>query len=149
MTSNIRDWPHLKSEKIIRDRAAKLSSAHLDMLAKLVDIRVETGMTQSDVAGIMGVSQQRISALEQYDADPKLSTIRRYANAVGALIDIDTEADDAPTDDPAADFGWTSVQVQLAPTFSPIRSGHTRGGSWSDMTSLAAESKRTDFALVA
>ena len=64
------------------------------MMSSLVDIRVERGMTQRDVAEIMGVAQQRVSALEAYDANPSLESIRRYANAVGAVFHTAVILDD-------------------------------------------------------
>ncbi|MDN5558781.1 MAG: helix-turn-helix domain-containing protein [Ruaniaceae bacterium] len=39
------------------------------------------------MAKLLGVSQQAINKFERYDSDPKLSTIRRYANAVGVLVE--------------------------------------------------------------
>lgn len=44
-------------------------------------------MTQDDLALILEVTRQRVSRMEQYDSNPRLETIRRYANAVGARID--------------------------------------------------------------
>lgn len=83
MTS-LNQWPHLANSTLIRERAKHLSQDHRQLMAELVKARVEVGMSQSDIAEIMGVTQQRVSQLEKYDADPKLSTVRRYANAVGA-----------------------------------------------------------------
>ena len=57
------------------------------MISDLVGIRIERGMTQEDVALMLGVTRQRVSRMEQYDSNPRLETIRRYANAVGARIE--------------------------------------------------------------
>jgi len=80
-------WAHLSTSETIRKRAKSLSQSHRQMISDLVDIRVERGMTQDDVALILGVTRQRVSRIEQYDSNPRLDTIRRYANAVGARID--------------------------------------------------------------
>lgn len=52
----------------------------------LVSSRERRGMLQQDVADCLGVTQATISAFERYDNDPKLSTIRRYALAIGAMV---------------------------------------------------------------
>lgn len=44
-------------------------------------------MTQKQVADLLGISQQAVTKLERYDSDPKLSSLRRYANAVGAIVE--------------------------------------------------------------
>lgn len=63
------------------------------MRAHLVRIRREAGLTQADVAELLGVTRQAVHKIERYDADLKLSTIERYANAVGALVFHRVEAD--------------------------------------------------------
>jgi len=56
------------------------------LLRDLVARRVAQRLTQSDVGQRMGVTQPAVAAFERAGADPKLSTIRRYASAVGALV---------------------------------------------------------------
>lgn len=46
-------------------------------------IREEIGMTQSQLASLMGVSQPSIANLEKKGADIKLSTLHRYFDALG------------------------------------------------------------------
>lgn len=55
------------------------------LLSELVELRRKT-MTQQDVADRLGISRPAVAAFERYDADPKLSTVRRYALAVRAYI---------------------------------------------------------------
>lgn len=52
----------------------------------LLRAREENGQTQQDVADLMGVTQPTVASFERYDNDPKLSTVRRYANAVGVIV---------------------------------------------------------------
>ncbi len=54
--------------------------------ANLLRAREENGQTQQDVADLMGVTQPTVASFERYDNDPKLSTVRRYANAVGVVV---------------------------------------------------------------
>jgi len=69
--------------------ADDLIDGHADLLTNLVALRKKHGLTQAEVAERMGVSQPTVAAFERYDANPKLSTIRRYALAVGAGITHD------------------------------------------------------------
>jgi transcriptional regulator with XRE-family HTH domain len=56
-----------------------------NLLAELIEIRRQRA-TQEQVAEILGVSQATVSAFERLGNDPKLSTIRRYAKAIGVMI---------------------------------------------------------------
>ncbi|MEV8183380.1 helix-turn-helix transcriptional regulator [Specibacter sp. NPDC078692] len=55
------------------------------LLSELVELRRRT-MTQQDVATRLGISRPAVAAFERYDADPKLSTVRRYALAIRAFV---------------------------------------------------------------
>lgn len=68
-------------------RANTLVENDLSMLRTLYHLRVALGLSQDDVAKRLGVTQPAIASFERYDNDPKLSTIRRYAHAIGALIE--------------------------------------------------------------
>lgn len=76
-------------------RARALQAAYRDMMEKLVDLRDEHGMSQTDVANRMGVSQSAVAQFERYDANPTLATIRRYALAVEAEVEIRVTSDRA------------------------------------------------------
>lgn len=66
--------------------AGALSEEHLKLMDELVNQRVEAGLSQDDVASRMGVTQPTVSSIEKLGSDLKLSTVRRYALAVGAMI---------------------------------------------------------------
>lgn len=70
----------------IEQLAMFLADADSDMRAKLVELRKKSGLNQTEVGRRMGISQESVAAFERYDNDPKLSTIRRYALAVGARL---------------------------------------------------------------
>lgn len=55
------------------------------LLTGLVSLRRKT-MTQEELAERLGVSLESVKAFERYDADPRLSTVRRYAFALRARI---------------------------------------------------------------
>lgn len=79
------DIAHLES------LADSLIESHDRLMRDLVALRRKHDLTQSVVADRMGVSQPSVAAFERYDANPTLSTIRRYALAVGASIEHDVE----------------------------------------------------------
>ena len=53
----------------------------------LVRARKAAGMSQRDVAAALGIKQSSVAGFESHDNDPRLSTIRRYALAVGAHVE--------------------------------------------------------------
>jgi len=53
---------------------------------RLKDARVLAGLSQRALATILGVSQQAVAKVERTGSDPKLSTLRAYASAVGLQI---------------------------------------------------------------
>lgn len=71
--------------------ASNLIDETQDMLDDLLAHRRARGLRQKDVAEKIGVSRTAITHFERYDADPRLSTIIRYAMAIGARIEIKVE----------------------------------------------------------
>jgi len=86
--------------------ADALVEADMAMLDRLVEIRESLGMSQQDVGDIMGVSQPTVAQFESSGSNPKLSTIRRYALAIGALVQHSVHRQD---DD------WIEVPMRLRP----------------------------------
>jgi transcriptional regulator with XRE-family HTH domain len=66
--------------------ASELVSADLAWVTQLVARRKQLGLTQADVARAMGRSQSVVSDIETMSSDPRLSTLRRYALAIGAAV---------------------------------------------------------------
>lgn len=69
-----------------RRLAAGLALADQELRVALVQARHDACMSQQDVATALGISQAAVSQFERYDNDPRLSTVRRYALAVGAAV---------------------------------------------------------------
>ncbi|MBT1621181.1 helix-turn-helix domain-containing protein [Curtobacterium flaccumfaciens pv. oortii] len=130
--------------RLTRARAKVLAREDRELRAALVRLRRESGMTQQQVADLVGVSQQAIHKLERYDADPKQSTLRQYANAVGALVEHRVTRDIGQSVWIASSTRWESnVEIQpasLHAEFAPVEK-NLAGAGW-------VNSKRTDFALV-
>lgn len=71
----------------IQRLAIDLVEGDYELLRRLIELRTEQGLSQAEVARRMGVTRRAVIAFERPDADPNLSTIRRYALAVGARVD--------------------------------------------------------------
>jgi transcriptional regulator with XRE-family HTH domain len=59
--------------------------------AALVARRVDLGLSQTEVAARMGTSQSAVARLESGLSDVRLSTLERYAAAVGQQLDWQLE----------------------------------------------------------
>jgi transcriptional regulator with XRE-family HTH domain len=65
---------------------AEMTSARRLLGEELVTRRHELGLSQTQVAARMGTSQSAVARLEAGQADVRLSTLERYAAAVGSLV---------------------------------------------------------------
>ena len=69
-------------------RAASLARTLRNFTRDLARVREQQGLSQEHVATLLGISQPAVAKMERYDANPTLSSIRRYALAVDADIEI-------------------------------------------------------------
>jgi transcriptional regulator with XRE-family HTH domain len=74
-----------KSESL-EQRAEALVESQFQLIQSLIAARIQMGLSQETVGIRMGVSQPSVAAFESLDSNPTLSTIRRYALAVGVHI---------------------------------------------------------------
>jgi DNA-binding XRE family transcriptional regulator len=93
-----RNWRDIKAEAHLRH--PELSSPAFQAQARdeldayvaghhLKELRKAIGKTQAEVAHILGVSQSRVSQIENGDlAAMELETLRAYAAALGGHLDI-------------------------------------------------------------
>ncbi|MER6396363.1 helix-turn-helix domain-containing protein [Kitasatospora sp. NPDC059973] len=104
------------------------AQAYAELVETLVVARKKRGLTQRDVADLMGTSQSTISEFERVGGDARYSTLQRYARAVDArlysLVDH-TAADLAPAWKPAP----VEVQVRVAVR---ERGARSRPTAWGD-----------------
>lgn len=80
---------HLLGLDLDDPETAALDSAterDMELIATLVQVRRDRGLTQQQVAERMSRSQPNVSAFERLGGDPHVSTIRRYAVAIGAEV---------------------------------------------------------------
>lgn len=55
--------------------------------------RRELGLSQTEVAARMGTSQSAVARLESGDADVRISTLERYAAALGFSLEVSMKED--------------------------------------------------------
>ena len=60
----------------------------LHLVRELVELRKKRGLTQSQIAKQLGVTQPRIAEIESGLSGVKAETLFRYARAVGATLTI-------------------------------------------------------------
>lgn len=75
--------------KMDAKRRQRNEQAAQEMLAEMVlsELRKATGMTQVELAGILGVSQANLSQLE-HQSDIQVSTLRRHVQALGGELEL-------------------------------------------------------------
>jgi len=56
------------------------------LMNELVSARQESGLSQTEIAARMGTSQSAVARLERGDVDARLSTLERYAAALGRTV---------------------------------------------------------------
>ena len=65
----------------------EMAEQRRSLAAALSARRVELGLSQTQVAARMGTSQSAVARLESGEADLRLSTLERYAAAIGQRLD--------------------------------------------------------------
>ncbi|XVS64971.1 XRE family transcriptional regulator [Actinosynnema sp. CA-299493] len=101
-----RSWKDVKADKARRDQAAgrdvevAREEAHNRTQAyvlgfRLAQLREQQGLSQSEVAARMGISQPRVSQLERGDVDQMVvDTLERYITALGGRLHVVADFDD-------------------------------------------------------
>jgi len=64
----------------------RMSAERRRLVADLTAQRRSAGLSQTEVAARMGTSQSAVARLESGDADVRVSTLERYAAAVGSEL---------------------------------------------------------------
>jgi len=84
-------------EEALQDPATKKEYDRLrpvwDLRRKLIRLRTEKGVTQAEIAKMMGTNKSSISRLECGEKVnfPTLGTIQKYAQALGYNVKVDFE----------------------------------------------------------
>ncbi|SDC21660.1 helix-turn-helix domain-containing protein [Nocardioides lianchengensis] len=114
-------------------RARALVEADRRLLDELVERRKELGLTQTEVARRMDISQSAVARIESGARDLHQSTVRRYAMAVDAMLEHRVIADDPARERSARIIGELNDQMQksLHGRWDDVVVGRSVGGSWS------------------
>ena len=64
----------------------RMSAERRRLVADLTAHRHSAGLSQTEVAARMGTSQSAVARLETGDADVRVSTLERYAAAIGSQL---------------------------------------------------------------
>ena len=64
----------------------RMSAGRRRLVAELATQRRSAGLSQTEVAARMGTSQSAVARLETGDADVRVSTLERYAAAIGSQL---------------------------------------------------------------
>jgi transcriptional regulator with XRE-family HTH domain len=75
-----------ENSKLLEARAEQLVESHFELMQSLIALRKKKRLSQETVGERMGISQPAVAAFEAMDSNPTLSSVRRYAHAVGARI---------------------------------------------------------------
>ncbi len=65
------------------DSAYRQASAELDLIAQIIKVRKEKGLTQKDVADKAGLTQQMVSRIESKEFPPQLSKPGQNSGCAG------------------------------------------------------------------
>lgn len=81
----------LKNPKVKAEYGAL--SAAFDMKRQMIALRKGAGLTQEQMAELLGTKKSNISRLESISSDisPRLATVEEYARVLGYSIKIDFE----------------------------------------------------------
>lgn len=71
----------------LAQHAARLVQAQQKLMDDLIAVRESSRLTTQEVGRRMGISAYAVRKLERADSDPCLSTLRRYALAIGAELE--------------------------------------------------------------
>src|ERR1700758_2716716 len=73
----------------------RMSAQRRRLVAELTAQRRSAGLSQTEVAARMGTSQSAVARLETGEADVRVSTLERYAAAVGSQLAWQAQAGQA------------------------------------------------------
>jgi len=92
MTTNIRfeDW---KTEKM-KDPDFQEAVRELEPAYQVTRLRIRKGLTQADLADLVGTKQSSIARLESGSSQPSLTFLRRVVKALGGVVEIKIYTED-------------------------------------------------------
>ncbi len=84
-----RTWKSVRAARLTPQAAAKVSTRAAEEVRKLTlrELRQDLDVTQAELAVVADMTQSELSRLESR-ADHRISTLRRYVEALGGQIEI-------------------------------------------------------------
>jgi DNA-binding XRE family transcriptional regulator len=67
-------------------------SDEFEVAREMIAARGRAGLTQADVAALMGTTQSTVARIESGKRQPSLNTVQRYAHAVGCKAVVRLES---------------------------------------------------------
>lgn len=98
---------------------AQLTAEQANLISGLRKVRIERGLSISEISAVMGVDPAQVSRFESGSTNPTMATIRRYAQAVGAVFRVETGPWTGPDENPPPHAERT-VQVSRYPQLRAI-----------------------------
>lgn len=84
----------LAEEKPEVAAAARVQADEILLNIHLAELREKVKKTQLEMAQALGIKQPTVAGMEKPGRDVKLSTLRRYVDAIGGKLNIDVELPD-------------------------------------------------------
>ncbi|EME8472209.1 helix-turn-helix domain-containing protein [Morganella morganii] len=84
----------LAEEKPEVAAAARVQADEILLNIHLAELREKVKKTQVEMAQALGIKQPTVAGMEKPGHDVKLSTLRRYVDAIGGKLNIDVELPD-------------------------------------------------------
>ncbi|MCK0767951.1 MULTISPECIES: helix-turn-helix domain-containing protein [Chromohalobacter] len=81
-----------ENPELVNRAKAKADAMLLEL--RLSEIRQLVEMTQADMAEALGVKQPTIAGMEKSGQDLRLSSLKRYVEAIGGKVRLDVEMPD-------------------------------------------------------
>src|SRR5690348_8800091 len=78
----------------------RMSEQRRRLVAELTEQRRSAGLSQTEVAARMGTSQSAVARLETGEADVRVSTLERYAAAIGSQLAWQAQTSQPEPDQP-------------------------------------------------
>jgi|GEM_PF-3229547 len=89
MNSSEKDWlDEMIDERIKIDPEFANEWAKAEQRLRLVQLRKESGKTQTQIAEIMGVTQPRVAEIERHPDRVSFARLQKYMHAIGGTIEL-------------------------------------------------------------
>ncbi len=84
---DVKNLKDLKAELLANPdvrQAYDAQTPEFELACELIAARTQAGLTQGDVAALMGTTQSVVARIESGKYTPSMRTVQRFASAVGA-----------------------------------------------------------------